>query len=108
MSHDLLALDPMTAMALERGRALTARELLEGFVEGDARCAEVLGRLDFDRLLAGVEATLCEKLDLQEEIYDRLDDMLDDRLTRDLAVRVLEGCGASRARQMLALRHRAA
>src|SRR2546423_15291470 len=85
-------LDPLTALTMELGRAVEPVEILEWFVYGvptlSRRAAEILRTANVDRMLAGLEATLMEKLQVQEAVYDRLAGMLDGR-DADLAFDIL-------------------
>lgn len=105
MTTDLLALDPLTALHLEFGREVRGRELLEWFAQGSTalsgRCAEALARTNVDQLIAGVEGTLVEKLEIQDDVYSRLEQMLEDPAWRDLARRILHASTGLRAHEIL-------
>lgn len=74
------ALDPLTALELELNRRVEAAEILQYFAHGlpalALRAGEILRRCNIDVLLGVVEGTPDEKLALQEDIYTRLDVML--------------------------------
>jgi hypothetical protein len=93
MTTSLIALDPLTALHLEVGRTVSAQELLEWFVddggERAARCAEVLARCNIDHLIASLEGTLMEKLEVQSAVYERLERMLAEEDSRPVALEIL-------------------
>ncbi|MBM3460493.1 MAG: hypothetical protein FJX76_00135 [Armatimonadetes bacterium] len=94
MTDNLTPFDARTALELELGRFVENAELLEWFVYGvpslSRRVAQILRSVNLDTLIAGLEATLMEKLSVQEAVYERLARMLDGGdavLARDILAR---------------------
>lgn len=102
------ALHARIALELELGRAVDNLEILEWLVYGvptlSRRAAEVLRTENVDRVLASLEATLMEKLAVQEAVYGKLRAMLTgrDEGLRGLAAAVLAGSTSSEAAAILA------
>lgn len=102
---NVCALDPLTSLHLELGRTVEPSDIVHGFLEGDThrreQCLRVLAECNTDLVLARLEGTLMEKLELQDDVYSRLTELLEEERLASLAWNVLIGSTSPQARRIV-------
>lgn len=105
MSEHVIPLDARTALSMELGRGVDDVELLEWMVHGvptlSRRAAAALRGRNLDLVIASLEGTLMEKLEIQEAVYARLGQMLESPATTLVASELLAASTSTEASELL-------